>query len=503
MKAPKRPEPGIAGLITIQSALFLALGFLVASLLWLLAAPAFWSRAVRLTSRRMREAMPLTEAEIRADKDRLRAEYALKIHQQQLALDETKLATARQLIELNRRDARINGLEADVESLTATLEGAVNARSVLEQTVAERLPRVEERLVEAKRHLQERDKEIADLTRSSERQARALQEADQINEQLKSEIKSLTTAVEVAGAKARGRPAEDRTDSLVAMRAELDALRTRTREQSAMIDRLQKSRADAMPGGASGDKANGAAAVPLRAGVVAKASDDSEHKLRETRQTLQSQEREIARLKATVAVYEKSGKSELAGGSTTESRIALKASLGALEDKTLKQEITINTLKAEVAALQEQLTRQSADHVAEVSRLGSGTTSAGAVSPAQATAAKSGSMPESTAATATASAAPPARERRSVPRLTLAERVAQSRRDTPDDAWSDDSATTPILAGSHSDIDAASPAKSKSDPEAVTEVMINPVEDADASGDRRPSRVKSRLLDRISDLSKA
>ncbi len=497
-------------MITIQSALFLALGFLVASLLWLLAAPAFWSRAVRLTARRMREAMPLTETEIRADKDRLRAEYALKIHQQQLALDETKLATARQLIELNRRDARINALEADVESLTASLEGAVNARSVLEQTVAERLPRVEERLIEAKRHLQERDKEIADLTRSSERQARALQEAEAINDQLRSEVKSLTTAVETAGAKARGRPAEDRTDSFVAMRAELDALRSRTREQAAMIDRLQKAHADAMSLGTPGDKANGATAVPIRAGVIAKASDESNLKLREARQTVLSQEREIARLKATVAVYEKSGKSELAGGTTAESRIALKASLGALEDKTLQQEITITSLRAEVASLQEQLTRQSADHVAEVSRLGSGTISAGTSPPVQGATVKPASAP--TPAAATVASAPPPRERRSVPRLTLAERVAQSRRDAP----GDDTATTPVIGAGALDTDATSPAlngsngtspasaaKAKSDPEAVTEVVVAPDDGKDADADRRPSRIKSRLLDRISDLSKA
>jgi uncharacterized coiled-coil protein SlyX len=477
-------------LITIQSALFLALGFLVASLLWLLAAPAFWSRAVRLTARRIREAMPLSEAEIRADKDRLRAEYALKIHEQQLALDETKLAAARQLIELNRRDARINSLEADVESLQASLEGAVNARSVLEQTVAERLPRVEERLAEAKRHLQQRDKEIADLTRSAERQARALQEAEAINEQLRREIKSLATAVEAAGGKARGKPAEDRTDTFVAMRAELEALRSRTREQAAMIDRLQKAHAASVASGAAGDKANGAAAASLRPGVLSKASDDSERKLREARQTIQSHEREIARLKATVAVYEKSGKSELPSGSTSESRIALKASLSALENKTLEQENTIDMLKAEIAALQEQLTRQAAEHLAQVSRLGSGTKPAGAAQSVET------SVPPSD---------PAPRERRSVPRLTLAERVAQSRRDTPDDARNDDTVTTPVFANNAADAGAASPAAAKAKPssEAITEIVVTPAENADASGDRRPSRIKARLLDRISDLSKA
>ncbi len=497
-------------MITIQSALFLALGFLVASLLWLLAAPAFWSRAVRLTARRMRETMPITEAEIRADKDRLRAEYALKIHQQQLALDETKLATARQLIELNRRDAKINALEADVESLTASLEGAVNARGVLEQTIAARLPRVEERLMDAKRHLQERDKEISDLTRSAERQARALQEAEAINEQLKSEVKTLTAAAETAGAKARGRPAEDRTDSFVSMRAELDTLRARTREQTALIDRLQKANAEAgKASGTAGAKLNGGAAVPLRPGASAKAEDDTERKLREARKLAATREQEIAILKASVAVYEKAAKSELAGA--PESRIALKASLGALEEKTVQQEATIAALKTEVAALQEQLTRQTAGHAAEVGRLGAGTLPVAAETaptPAAATSTPSKPVPVEPA---TASASAP-RERRAVPRLTLAERVAQSRRDTPDD----DSATTPILPSHPADSDVTTPvlkgadtppkppAKPKADPEAATEVILPTPDAANEDGaERRPSRIKSRLLDRISDLSKA
>ena len=194
-------------MITIQSVLFLTLGFLVASLLWLLAAPSFWSRAVRLTTRRLRESMPLTDVEIRADKDRLRAEYALKIHQQQVALEEMKLASARQVIDLNRRDARINELEAEIDALTSSLEGAVNARAVLEQTVATRLPRIEERLIEAKSHLSDRDTEIANLTRMADRQARALKEAQAINDQLKRETQTLTTALEAAGAKAPGRTA--------------------------------------------------------------------------------------------------------------------------------------------------------------------------------------------------------------------------------------------------------------------------------------------------------
>lgn len=284
-------------MITIQSAMFLALGFLVASLLWLLAAPAFWSRAVRLTTQRLRDTLPVTEAEIRADKDRIRAEYALRIHHQQVDLEDTKLASARQVIELNRRDARINGLEAEVETLKASLEGAVNARSVLEQTVAERLPRVEERLIEAKSHLSDRDQAIADLTRTSERQSRALQEANAINEQLKREVQTLTTALETAGARERTGAADSRVDSFVALRAELDALRTRTREQSALIDRLQKAYAETIgPSGQPAAKLNGAKSAAQRSDKAANASDDTEKQLRAARELAASREQEIAQI---------------------------------------------------------------------------------------------------------------------------------------------------------------------------------------------------------------
>ncbi|MFN3744499.1 MAG: hypothetical protein ACK4TL_07320 [Hyphomicrobiaceae bacterium] len=462
-------------MITIQSVMFVALGFLAASLLWLLAAPGFWARAVRLTTERLRESMPLTEAEIRADKDRMRAEYALKIHHQQMELEEIKLAAARQLIELNRRDARINSLEADVEALKASLEGAMNARSVLEQTVADRLPRLEARLDEAKRHLSHRDDEIASLTRSAERQARALQEAGAINEQLKREVQTLTAALEAAGAKAGAGAADAHADAVVAMRAELDALRTRAREQSALIDRLQKAiaeTAETAPRGRQG--LNGGRSVPLRSDASASgAADDAEKKLHEARAVAAAHEQEIARLKAAVAMHEKASKA-----GPGDSRIALKAGLGALEEKASQQEATIKALRSEVAALQEQLTRQAAEHAAAISRLGGGTqplseTSAGATP----------------------------RERRAIPRLTLAERVAQSRRDAETEAEAEMRGAESREPSAATAPEAPAPA---SDAAASGVADATPIDEPkEAEQERRAPRIKSRLLDRISNMSKA
>ena len=225
-------------MISIQTGMLVALGFLIASLLGLLAASAFWARAVRLTTKRLKEAMPVSEPEIKADRDRLRAEYAIKVHKLETELKQAKFERARHLIEINRRDATISALETDGIAVRSDLEENQNARRVLEQTVADRLPRVEARLAEAKRLLFNRDREIAELTHGAKRQKLALEEATSINAQKNAQIDRLSSALTTRGS--RQSSGEPRAESEVALRAEAEALRTKTREQAALIDRLQR-----------------------------------------------------------------------------------------------------------------------------------------------------------------------------------------------------------------------------------------------------------------------
>src|SRR5262245_11626384 len=220
--------------------MLVALGFFAASLLGLLVASAFWSRAVRLTTARIKQSMPVSEPEIRADRDRLRAEYAIKVHKLEMQLDQAKLERARQLIDINRRDASISTLETDVVRLKSDLEENQNARRVLEQTVADRLPRVEARLAEAKRLLFNRDREIADLTAGARRHKQAMEEASSINAQQSAEINRLTTTMTTRGGRGRQLTGDARQDGEVALRAEIEALRAKTRDQAALIDRLQR-----------------------------------------------------------------------------------------------------------------------------------------------------------------------------------------------------------------------------------------------------------------------
>ncbi len=59
----------------IELIMYFGIGFLTASLLALVSIPLVHTRAVRLTMRRVQAGIPLSMAEIQADKDHLRAEF--------------------------------------------------------------------------------------------------------------------------------------------------------------------------------------------------------------------------------------------------------------------------------------------------------------------------------------------------------------------------------------------------------------------------------------------
>jgi chromosome segregation ATPase len=63
----------------IEQLLFFGLGCLVAALIWLILLPAFWRRSTRLARASIEMSLPLTPNEIAAEKDRLRAEHAVRL----------------------------------------------------------------------------------------------------------------------------------------------------------------------------------------------------------------------------------------------------------------------------------------------------------------------------------------------------------------------------------------------------------------------------------------
>jgi len=95
-----------------------ALGFFAAGLIALAVAPAFWQRAIRLSTRRLEMQLPLSPQEILAGRDLLRAEFAVECRRLEQKAEALNLVHAADMAELSRRAEIIAGQEADLLALS-------------------------------------------------------------------------------------------------------------------------------------------------------------------------------------------------------------------------------------------------------------------------------------------------------------------------------------------------------------------------------------------------
>jgi len=372
--------------------MLVALGFLLATLIALLLAPAYRARAMRLTYKQIRRTLPLTDDELIVERDRLRAHYAVRIHDLETKLEKARLSAARQQVEVNRRDATIRKLESEIAELRAELEQNVNARRVLEQTVMDRLPAVEQKLAETRSLLEQRDRELAAITKDTSKTVRALDEVMQINAQQRAEIERLNGIIATHGMRTRSPTREGRFESEVALRSELEALRAKTREQESLISRLQllvtapsKSKLEQVNGSTVGEESEKELERARRdlaeAELALKSANDrtaieivSDETLRARLQSLErltsEQASKIKQLEAALAVYEK-GSGE-GGLLRMDNKLAMKARLASLQAETEDQKATIEKLRAELAAANERLAFQATQFRDELRRLRQG-----------------------------------------------------------------------------------------------------------------------------------
>ena len=100
----------------IQAIMYFGIGFLFASLIGLAVIPLVHSRAVRLTLRRVENSIPQSMAEIQADKDLLRAEFAMQARRLEIDVEQLKDKAANQFAELGRKTDVINRLKIQHEA---------------------------------------------------------------------------------------------------------------------------------------------------------------------------------------------------------------------------------------------------------------------------------------------------------------------------------------------------------------------------------------------------
>jgi chromosome segregation ATPase len=202
----------------IEPIMYLAIGFLISMLCGLMIVPLVHNRAVRLTTRRLEAATPLSMAEIQADKDQLRAEFAMSARRLEMNVEQLKNRTTSQLAELGKKTDAINRMKIELGEKNATIF-SLEAR---EKAVKEQLRATEEEFAARTEAL--RAAELA----LSERQSELAKMTGELND--------------------RSMVAESRQVELVAVRAHIEQLRDRVgdaeRDFAATQTRLSQERGE-------------------------------------------------------------------------------------------------------------------------------------------------------------------------------------------------------------------------------------------------------------------
>jgi chromosome segregation ATPase len=176
----------------IEPIMYFGLGFLAATLLALIIMPFVHGRAERLTTRRLEAAIPVSMAEIQADKDQLRAEFAMSTRRLEMSVDQLKRKTTSQLAELGKKADAINQLKAEVGEKTATIF-ALEAR---EKTFKDQLKATEDELAAKTDAMRQAERALADKQADLARLSGNLDERSVATDSQRVEIVALKTQID-------------------------------------------------------------------------------------------------------------------------------------------------------------------------------------------------------------------------------------------------------------------------------------------------------------------
>ena len=229
----------------VQSILFFALGFLCAGFLALLVAPAIWRRAVALTRRRVEASVPRTLAEIQADKDSLRAEFAMTTRRLEISVKTLREQANEQLVEISRGREALKGLAVERKDKKQALSELGEKNELLLHR-EQQIQQLTDKLVQAERMMEKRALELEKLEHmyddasfsSSNRQIELVAR--------ESELEKLANDISVL--RGQRKEAEKRHQEVVAeskaTRDSLKAEKKRTADLEKKLERLLATLAD-------------------------------------------------------------------------------------------------------------------------------------------------------------------------------------------------------------------------------------------------------------------
>jgi chromosome segregation ATPase len=229
----------------IEPIMFTGIGFLLAVLLVIGAIPMVHARAVRLTQRRLEALTPISMAEIHADKDQLRAEFAMSTRRLEMSVDQMKAKTSSQLAEIGKKSEAVGRLKLELGEKAAALMGAEAKVNTLEEELAslqselaaktETLHRTERALAESASELGKSATELNDRALRADSQKVELATLQAQSLVLKSQIGSYEQ--EIKGLQGR---LDIQTSNTETTNHALTEERIRTESAAARISELEK-----------------------------------------------------------------------------------------------------------------------------------------------------------------------------------------------------------------------------------------------------------------------
>lgn len=226
----------------IEPVMYIGIGFLIAGLLVIGVIPLVHGRAVRLTAKRLEALNPVSMAEIQAQKDQLRAEFAMSTRRLEMSVEQLKARSASQLAELSKKNDAISRLKFELGEKAAALL-ALEAKEKqlsdeLETVAADRAAKTAA-LEQAERGLAGTQAELAELTANFHA----------------SSVAAETQHVELVAEHAQIEALKGQID---AYRIEVNELRERLSSREAQVDLLRQQLADERASAQDGDRVENA-----------------------------------------------------------------------------------------------------------------------------------------------------------------------------------------------------------------------------------------------------
>jgi len=320
----------------IESIMYFGIGFLVASLLGLIVVPLVHNRAVRLTMRRLEAATPLSMAEIQAEKDQLRAEFAMSTRRLEMSVDQLKARSTSQLGELAKKSEAVNRLKIELGEKTATIF-AIEAR---EKTLRDQIRATEQEYEIKNQAVHDTARKLADKEAELGKVCSELDERSMQSDAQRVEIVALRAQSEALKEQLNRleREFKDTEDRLFAEKKEADAVNRELAGERGRVENL---------GGRIGELDRALFAQKTEADIFGRRVQELEARLNEQGRLLVEREYDLAQVRSDLE-------------SVRKTEADLRAELAATE---IRRNSATETLRMEKARLEGELTQMREDRV--------------------------------------------------------------------------------------------------------------------------------------------